>query len=151
LEFLRFKVPVCNDFFCRHFKGFYRREEAKKASGLIGTLTGALITVLLFQNKYMVMGSFLYLAFGDSLAALAGRTFGRHKLLAGKSVEGSAACFMACLAAGLFLFNWKFALAAAAIATAVEAVPWPINDNFWMQILNAGLLTLLGSVMIWMR
>ena len=97
----------------------------------------------------MVMASFLYLAFGDSLAALAGRTFGKHKLPAGKSLEGTMACFAACFAAGLFLFNWKFALAGAVIAAAVEAVPWPINDNFWMQILNAFFLTLLGGAVIW--
>ncbi|MCL2143887.1 MAG: hypothetical protein FWH43_00105 [Endomicrobia bacterium] len=149
LEILRFNVSACNEFFCKNFKGFYREEEAKKISGLIGTLSGALITILIFPNKYMVMGSFLYLAFGDSAAALIGRTFGRHKIFSGKSLEGSIACFAACLAAGLFLFNWKFALAGAAIATVVEAVPWPINDNFWMQILNAGLLTLLGTVIIW--
>ncbi|MCL1971668.1 MAG: hypothetical protein FWG57_01615 [Endomicrobia bacterium] len=149
LEFLRLKVPVCNDFFCKNFKGFYREEEAKKVSGILGTLSGALITILLFPNKYMVMASFLYLAFGDAFAALIGKTFGKHKIFGGKSLEGSAACFVACLIAGLFLFNWKFALAGAAIATIVEAVPWPINDNFWMQILNAGLLTLLGTVMIW--
>ena len=149
LELLRLRVPACNDFFCRNFKGFYREEEAKKVSALIGTLSGALITILLFPNKYMVMGSFLYLAFGDAFAALIGRTFGKRKIFAGKSVEGSAACFAACLIAGLFLFNWKFALAGAAIATIVEAVPWPINDNFWMQILNAGLLTFLGTVMMW--
>lgn len=149
LEILRFNVPPCNEFFCKYFKGFYRAEEAKKISGLIGTLSGALITVILFKNKYMVMASFLYLAFGDSLAALAGRTFGKHKLPAGKSLEGTMACFAACFAAGLFLFNWKFALAGAVIAAAVEAVPWPINDNFWMQILNAFFLTLLGGAVIW--
>ena len=151
LELLRFNVPACNDFFCRNFKGFYREEEAKKVSGLIGTLSGALITVLIFSNKYMVMASFLYLAFGDSLAALVGKTFGKHKIYAGKSLEGSIACFTACLIAGLFLFNWKFALACAAIAAVVESIPWPINDNFWMQIVNAGVLTLLSGIMTWSK
>ncbi|MDR1696033.1 MAG: hypothetical protein LBR69_05345 [Endomicrobium sp.] len=151
LEVLRFKVPVFNDFFCRNFKGFYRPEEAKKVSGLIGTLSGALITVVLFPNRYMVLASFLYLVFGDSAAALAGKSVGKHKSFAGKSIEGSAACFIVCFIAGLFIFNWKFALAGALIAAAVEAVPWKINDNFWMQIVNAGLLTLLSGVMIWTK
>jgi dolichol kinase len=68
LEFLRFNVPKINDFFCNNFKGFYRPDEAKKVSGLLGTLLGALITILLFSNKYMVFASFLYLSFGDSSA-----------------------------------------------------------------------------------
>ena len=151
LELLRFKVPACNEFFCNNFKGFYRAEEAKKVSGLIGTLTGALITVIVFPNKYMVMGSFLYLAFGDSTAAVFGKMFGKHKTFAGKTIEGSIACFAACFIAGLFLFNWRFALLGAFIAAIVEAIPWKINDNFWLQIVNAGLLTLLSGVMIWVK
>ncbi|MCL2390568.1 MAG: hypothetical protein FWD54_05380 [Endomicrobia bacterium] len=151
LEILRFKVPVCNNFFCNNFKGFYRPEEAKKVSGLIGTLSGALITIILFQNRHMVLASFLYLALGDSAAALVGKTLGKHKSFAGKSIEGSISCFVVCFIAGLFIFNWKFALAGALIATVVEAIPWKINDNFWMQIVNAGLLTLLSGVMLWMK
>ncbi|MDR3244736.1 MAG: phosphatidate cytidylyltransferase [Elusimicrobiota bacterium] len=144
LELLRFKVPKCNDFFCAHFKGFYRAEEAKKVSALIGTLSGALITIIIFNDRYMVLASFLYLAFGDSSAALIGKSFGKHKLIKGKSVEGSLACFGACFIAGLFLFNWLFALIGAVIASAIEAIPWKISDNFWMQIINAALLTLLS-------
>jgi dolichol kinase len=151
LELLRFNVPKFNEFFCNNFKGFYRPDEAKKISGLLGTLSGALITVLLFSNKYMVFASFLYLAFGDSIAAIVGRSIGKHKTFFGKSFEGSAACFTACLICGLFIFDWKFALAGAFIATAVEAVPWKINDNFWMQIINAALLTFLSGVMTWAK
>jgi dolichol kinase len=144
LEILRFKVPACNAFFCSHFKGFYRKEEADKVSALIGTLSGALLTIIIFQDKFMVLASFLYLAFGDSSAALIGRTLGKHKLISGKSIEGSLACFSACLIVGLCLFNWVFALIGAFIATAIEAIPWKINDNFWMQIINAALLTFLA-------
>lgn len=151
LEILRFNAPWFNIFFVRRFKGFYRKEEARKVSGLIGTLSGALIAILLFPNKHMVFASFLYLSFGDSLAAIVGRTIGKHKIIGGKSIEGSMACLIACFAAGLFIFNWKFALAGAFIATIVEAVPWKINDNFWMQIVNAGLLTLLAGAMVWAK
>ena len=99
----------------------------------------------------MVFASFLYLAFGDSCAALIGKTFGRHKTFGGKSLEGSIACFSSCLIAGLFFFDWRFAFAGAFIAAAVEAVPLKINDNFRMQIVNAALLTLLSGVMIWAK
>jgi len=151
LELLRFNVPKFNDFFCNNFKGFYRPDEAKKVSGLLGTLSGALIAILLFSNKYMVFASFLYLSFGDSSAALVGKTIGKHKTFFGKSLEGSLACFIACLICGLFIFNWKFALLGAVIATAVEALPWKINDNFWMQIINAAVLTFFSGVIIWAK
>ena len=150
LEIIRFSIPACNQFFCENFKGFYRPEEATKVSGLLGTLSGAFLAILIFdlifQQKAMVFASFLYLSFGDAVAALVGRSIGKHKMSSGKSWEGSAACFIACLICGLFIFNWKFALAGAFIATAVEAIPWRINDNFWMQIINAGLLTALSLI-----
>jgi len=152
LEILRFNAAWFNIFFVKHFKGFYRPEEARKVSGLLGTLSGALITILLFSgNRYMVFASFLYLAFGDSSAALVGKSIGKHKTFFGKSLEGTIACFLACFICGLFIFNWKFALLGAFIAAAIEAVPWPINDNFWMQIVNAGILYFLSGVMLWMK
>ncbi|MCA6080145.1 MAG: hypothetical protein LE169_04570 [Endomicrobium sp.] len=145
-ECLRFKIPRFNDFFKNNFKGFYRPEEADKISGLIGTLSGALLTVLIFPNRYAVIASFLYFAFGDSAAALAGKALGRHKTFAEKSLEGSLACFAVCFTIGLFIFNWQVALMGAATAMMVEAIPWKISDNFWMQIINAGILTLLSNM-----
>lgn len=149
LEILRFRHPPFNEFFKKHFKGFYRPEEAGKVSGLLGTLLGGLVAILLFSQKEMVFASFLYLAFGDAAAAIVGKTLGRHKIVFAKSLEGTLACFAACLIAGLFLFNLKFALIGAAIAAIVELLPWKINDNFWMQIVNAALLILLSNYIPW--
>jgi len=146
-EYLRFKNPGLNNFFKNNFKGFYRQEETVRISGLVGTLSGALLAILLFHNRCMVFASFLYFAFGDSAAALAGKIFGRNKIFAEKTLEGSLACLLVCFIAGNFIFNWKFALLGAVGATIVEAVPWKINDNFWMQIINAGFLSFLSSVM----
>ncbi|OEG69325.1 hypothetical protein ATZ36_02160 [Candidatus Endomicrobiellum trichonymphae] len=147
LEYLRFKILRLNNFFKNNFKGVYRPEEADKISGLTGTLSGALLAILIFPNRYMVFASFLYFVFGDSAAALTGKIFGGHKTFAGKSLEGSLTCLAVCFIAGLFIFNWQFALAGAVIAAIVEAVPWKISDNFWMQIINAGVLTLLSYIM----
>jgi dolichol kinase len=143
-EYLRFKILRLNDFFKNNFKGFYRHGEAYRISGLTVTLSGALLTVLIFPDKYMVFASFLYFTFGDSAAALVGKIFGRHKIFAGKSLEGSLACLVVCFIVGLFIFNWQFALLGAVIAAIVEAIPWKISDNFWMQIINAGILTMLS-------
>ncbi|MDR3306090.1 MAG: hypothetical protein LBS61_00180 [Endomicrobium sp.] len=151
LEYIRFKFPMVNDFFKSNFKGFYRSDEAAKISGLIWTLSGAFIAIVFFPNKSMVFTSLLYLAFGDTAAALVGRTIGRHKIFTGKSLEGSFACFIVCFIIGLFLFNIQFALIGAVAAALIEAIPWKLNDNFWMQIINAGILTAISSVMAWAK
>ncbi|MDR1244621.1 MAG: hypothetical protein LBJ98_01420 [Endomicrobium sp.] len=151
LEYIRFKFPKINDFFKNNFKGFYRSEEAEKISGVIWTLSGAFIAIVLFPNKSMVFASLLYFVFGDAAAALVGRTIGRHKIFTNKSLEGSSACFTVCFIIGLFLFNIQFALIGAISATLIEAIPWKLNDNFWMQIINAGVLTVFSSVIIWTK
>ncbi|MDR2676721.1 MAG: hypothetical protein LBC05_01765 [Endomicrobium sp.] len=152
-EFLRFKVPKLNSFFKNNLKGYYRAEEIDRPSGLIGTLLGALFTIVMFSNKYMVLVSFLYLVFGDSIAALVGKSFGKQRAIffTNKTLEGTTACFLVCFLIGIFIFNWKFALISAIIATFIEAIPWKINDNFWMQPLNAFALTLLSNVIVSMK
>ncbi|MDR2812142.1 MAG: hypothetical protein LBB06_03455 [Endomicrobium sp.] len=151
LEYIRFKFPKVNDFFKNNFKGFYRSEETEKISGVIWTLSGAFIAIVLFPNKSMVFASLLYLALGDSAAALVGKTIGSHKIFTGKSLEGSFVCFTVCFTIGLFLFNIQFALIGAIAATLIEAIPWKLNDNFWLQIINAGVLTAISSVLIWTK
>ncbi|MDR1663027.1 MAG: hypothetical protein LBR59_01270 [Endomicrobium sp.] len=151
LEYIRFNFPKVNIFFKNNFKGFYRPEEAEKISGVIWTLSGAFIAIVSFSNKSMVFASLLYFALGDVAAALVGRTIGRHKIFTSKSLEGSFACFAVCFIIGLFLFNIQFALIGAIIATLIEAISWKLNDNFWMQIINAGVLTAISSVIIWAK
>jgi dolichol kinase len=150
-EFMRFSIPSFNDFFKDNFKGFYRPDEADKISGLIWTLSGALLVILIFHNKSIIFASLLYFSLGDAVAALVGRSFGKHKLFAGKSLEGSLACFVMCFIIGLFLFNWRFAFIGAVVAAFVELISCKLNDNFLMQLLNACLLTVLSNIMLWTK
>jgi dolichol kinase len=150
-EYIRFKLPKFNVFFKNNFKGFYRLQEADKVSGIIWTLSGAFLAIILFPNKSIVFASLLYLSFGDAAAALVGRSIGKHKMLAGKSLEGSITCFVMCFTIGAFLFNTKFAFVAAIVATLIEAIPWKLNDNFWIQIVNAGVLMSISNIMVWAK
>lgn len=150
-EFIRAKNEKFNIFILKVLGGVHRESETHKISGLPWTLSGAFLTILLFPNKIFVLASFLYLAFGDACAALFGKTYGKHKIYAGKSLEGTFACFCACFVIGLIVFlssgqfttinGFLFAIVGALIAAFIETIPWPLNDNFWMQIINAGVLT----------
>ena len=149
IEIIRARNNTFNGLMLKVFDGFYRESEKHKVAGVLWTLLGAFLTIIIFNDRLCVLVSFLYLVFGDTLAALFGKTFGKHKFIHGnKSLEGSTACFLICLIIGLFAFpSWQVALAGAFAATVVEAIPWPLNDNLWMQIVNAGILTLLIKVL----
>jgi dolichol kinase len=142
-ELVRLRVPSFNEALLKYLGGIHREEETKALSGLPWTLSGSFLTILLFPDRTVVMVSFFYLAFGDALAALFGRRFGRHRLMGGKSLEGSTACFAVCLLVGLLFMKPPLALLGALIATVIELIPWPLNDNFWMPLFSASALTLL--------
>ena len=77
------------------------------------------------------------LAFGDGLASLAGKLYGRVRpaFLFGKSIEGSTACFIA-----TFIFAWLvssnpvIAFTAALTATTIEALPLGDYDNIALPL-----------------
>ena len=106
---------------------------------VVGPITlgiGAILTLLLFPLPVASAGIFA-LAFGDGFASLAGKLFGRIRpaFLYGKSVEGSAACFIATgLSVYLVSQNHMVALVAAFVATAVEALPLEDYDNIVLPL-----------------
>lgn len=81
---------------------------------------------------------------GDTAAAMVGRRFGRARW-GRKSLEGSTACFAAsCVAGALFLPTQPVALLAAAlVATVVEALPLLVDDNLSVPLITALVLRLL--------
>jgi dolichol kinase len=92
---------------------------------------GALLALLLFPSPAACIGIYA-LAFGDGLAGLVGKLFGRIRpaFLFGKSLEGSMACFTAVfISAYLVSQSYTVSIAAALTATTVEALPLEDYDN----------------------
>ncbi|MFH1725040.1 MAG: hypothetical protein ABII00_10525 [Elusimicrobiota bacterium] len=149
LEVLRLRRPAFNARLMRFFRGIHRADEDRRVSGVFWTTLGCWFTMLAFGSRpTVVAAAILYLAFGDGAAALVGRAIGRVQIgLFGrrKSLEGSLACLAVCLAAG-----WAVGIrgpglwAGAVVATLVEYLPMPLDDNLWLPVLSAGVLTLLA-------
>lgn len=85
-----------------------------------------------------------YLVFGDAAAALAGHRWGRPRW-GRKSLEGSVACFVVCVLAGLLILPgaWAAVLVSALVATGIEAAPMPVDDNLSVPLATA-------AVLLWM-
>lgn len=141
LEAVRLRMPAFNAALIRAFGGIHREEEVRRPSGILWTLTGSFLTVLIIPAPDIVLASLWYLAAGDAAAGLVGRNWG-HIRFGAKSLEGSLSCFLVCWFVGVVCLRQPFGsvevLAGALVATVVEALPLPLNDNLWLPLL-AGL------------
>jgi dolichol kinase len=89
------------------------------------------------------------LGVGDPVAGFVGRRWGKHKLLHGRSLEGSAAFLVSAFAVALFVLGVFYAgsatlgvLAGIAIAAAIagavaEALSGKIDDNLSVPVAGA--------------
>lgn len=147
VEILRHTVPAAEELFGRFFGGMLRKHERggeKKASinGATYVLLSATACVLIFP-KVVTIAGFTVLIVSDTMAALIGRRFGRHRFLE-KSVEGSSAFFVSAmvvvaLVALIFHAPGSFIAAgalAAAAATIAEALSYGVNvdDNLTIPL-----------------
>jgi len=117
--------------------------EQNKLAGQGYMQIGYFVVALLFPRRVAIT-AMCFLALGDPLAAIVGMSVGRHKIPGTKkSVEGSLACFIACLAAGLLIGYAVLALPVwlavfgAALATGLELANWRIDDNFLIPVASA--------------
>lgn len=93
-------------------------------------------------DKYVAITALLFLAVGDLAAAVVGERVGRRKIF-GKTLEGSLACLMTCLAIGMLLAKLGLIsplviIVGAMAATLVEVLPLHINDNLTMPLDGSG-------------
>jgi dolichol kinase/phosphoserine phosphatase len=105
---------------------------------------GILLTLLLFPVSVSgpAIGMF---AFGDSSASIFGGIWGKRlPFNKGKTLDGALAGFFFAFLAGTFFgLSPLYALAGAAFAMTIEALPLPINDNIVIPVLTGLFLTLI--------
>lgn len=126
----------------------FRPHEAWHPLGSTLFLFGIALAFTLFRPTVALAASG-FLVVGDAMAALVGARFGRWRHGGGKSLEGAAACFAACLLVGALVarldptLGWPARLAGAGVASMAEfAVPHGY-DNVTVPLLA-------GLVLTWM-
>ncbi|MDD5288093.1 MAG: hypothetical protein PHY28_03140 [Dehalococcoidales bacterium] len=147
LEFIRFKSPVVNRWFCSFFRLVLRESEAMHLTGASYMLLAALISFLVFTRDIAV-ASVCFLAMGDAMATIIGRNNGNNGKQKTKPA-GHLACLAACLAVGFILrctgldISIPAVVIGAIVATIAEAIPLPVNDNLTIPLFAGLAMTLI--------
>ncbi len=144
LDFLKARYRPFKSFTMRIFGKVLRKNELEggmTASTIV--VASAAFTIFIFREEIAVV-ALLYLSLGDSVAALAGKHFGRIRLVGQRTLEGSLAAFNACLLVSLFAlwvspsFGWYFTpvtlLVGSLVATLSELFYLPLDDNFRIPV-----------------
>ena len=115
-----------------------KRDENKFVLGPVTLCTGIILCALLCHPIQAASVGIFALAFGDGIASLAGRLFGSVRIpgTAGKSVEGSLACFTAIFCATyLFSHSTFTALVIALCGMLIEVIPLKDMDNIAIPVI----------------
>jgi dolichol kinase len=85
-----------------------------------------------------------FIIIGDTAAALVGRTWGKHKIIGRKSVEGSSACLVSLILVSFLIPGLPAAagISGAVAATLSETFSGKIDDNLAVPVIS-GLVMLL--------
>ncbi|HED05242.1 MAG TPA: dolichol kinase [Ignavibacteria bacterium] len=138
LDLARYFSPFVGNIFYKLFGFLLRKHEIdqkkKNLNGATYVFISALLCVIFFPKVFVVTG-FSILIISDSLAALIGRKWGKHKFLS-KSLEGTLAFFFSASIVvlvtpkieGLFL-EYLIGIVAAAIGAIVENISFGYADD----------------------
>ena len=143
LDVIRLRAPPVNALFTRALRGLLLPRDLCGLNGTTYFVAGILLAVVLLPPPIAVAGA-LFLVLGDFAAGVVGRRWGRRRSRPeGKSLEGTLACFLVCLAAALPFAPWPAATAGAAVAAAIEHLRLPLDDNLLIPPLG-------GAVLLWL-
>jgi len=144
VDIVRSRNLVFRRFFLGLFGKVMRGKEqdgAMTASTVL--VASAALTILVFRTEIAV-ASLVFLSVGDSFAALVGKKFGKTPLVSGRTLEGSLAALLSCLAVSIPLLHvsgsmgWKLTprglLAGAVAATLAELFEIPLDDNLRIPV-----------------
>lgn len=137
LDVLRLHEDRVRTFFRQFFGELIREHERMSLLGSSYLLLAALIAVEVFPQP-VAAAALGFTVLGDAMGALVGKAWGRHRFF-NKSFEGALGCLCACVlwavvvtqVAGVPLW---VTLAGAVVATVVEVLPIPLDDNLGITL-----------------
>jgi len=110
-----------------------RSHERYRVAAHIYFAAASFIVVYFFPMEVAV-GAITVATVGDALAAIVGKSFGRHRFSNGKSLEGSLAYFLSGVAILWPLVGLPLAVIGSLAGTVAEFYNLPPDDNFSNQL-----------------
>ena len=140
LDLARLGHPRLRQYFQRMVGPSLRRHERSELTGASYMSLACTIVAFLLPREIAV-ASMAYLILGDGLAGFVGESWGKRRLAFGKSWEGTLAGLAANLIAGWIVFREPApTLLVAGVASIVELLPLPLDDNLAIPLLSGLLL-----------
>jgi dolichol kinase len=153
LEVLRRIAPGSYGVMAEHSKGILK----EKAGFLMGT-TNFLIANLfciIFFSKSVAIAALVFLTYGDAMATIIGKKYGKIRFFKGKSLIGTASFFVTCLVLGIgmkFLpgieLGFLVIIIGAFVAAIVEVLPIPLDDNLTVAPVTCMVMEILSRVIV---
>ena len=159
IDIIRLKRLPLHGFLDRLIGPMLREHEDSNFTGSSYILTAAVLSILLF-DKSVAIAAISFIILGDIAAALIGRRYGKLKinwnfarsdiqtgpnLSKKKTFEGSWACLFMCILVALIVPGLPLwiGVVGAFVATVVEALPIPIDDNFSVPLISGMVMHIL--------
>lgn len=155
LEAARLRSPALNKRVLATMGPLMRSSEQNSCSGLPFYALGVGASLLLFEREAALLG-ILFLVFADPISSLFGILHGKHRLVSGKSLEGSIAGFITCY---LITFVWitssgissgpevmLFCMLAGLVGSLSELLSVFADDNLTIPLLSGAGLTAINAL-----
>lgn len=146
IDVLRFRVPAVQRLFFRSMAALASPREARGIASSTWYVLGVLIALAAFPLP-VAEASILVLALGDPAASYVGQRWGKHRIPGDGSVEGTVVFWLVALAVLLAFLPPVYAVLGSLVATVVERIPWPLDDNLTLPVGTGAALTLIGVLL----
>lgn len=173
MDIVRLRSPRVNQWFVISFRTLLREREISRLNGGTYFLIAASI-VFILCDKSIAAIALAFVAVGDPVAGMIGERWGKLRVspegedsssfarfprnlrfrgTRGKSLEGSSACFVACLVIGVILGGithvalWVVVVGAIC-ATIIEFLSLVVNDNLSIPLVAAGVMSLVHAAVV---
>ncbi|WP_457751857.1 diacylglycerol/polyprenol kinase family protein [Thermococcus sp.] len=147
----RLRIYVDNDVFERmenlerQIDEITRGHERNRVAAHIYFAAASFIVIYFFPMNTAV-GAITVATLGDALAAIVGKSLGKHRFSNGKSLEGSLAYFISALVVLIPLVGFCGAAVGAIGGTLAEFYNLPPDDNFSNQLAVAVIIYLVSLI-----